>query len=249
MPPALVAPAAFCARVALAFPARTDSWISNVASFAMPCGNVLRSSASPTHDSPDLLVASKRSGPSRRSSMTSFSVSGNATALRAAPNILARFWLSLQDLELHCLLWCFHQVNLYLWKRKAHLESRSLQHQCRWNQETHVLQRSAVLELCSLERRSSIARLPKKQRWSEAPGEWRHCGPSICRKSSLGVEPPKMCTWHATPPGDRVPLNPEEKSQPPGSSRDNIEMADASVIGTETVLCRNAESRLQNFPR
>ena len=90
-----------------------------------------------------------------------------------------------------------------------------LQHQRRWKQETHVLQRRAVLDLCSLQRRPSIARLSNKQRWPEAPGEWRHCGLSICQKFSLGVEPPKLCTWYATPPGDCVPLIPGDRLHPP----------------------------------
>ena len=41
-------------------------------------------------------------------------------------------------------------------------------------QSQFVLQRSALLELCSLERWTSVALLPKKQRWSEDLGEWRH---------------------------------------------------------------------------
>ena len=105
-----------------------------------------------------------------------------------------------------------------------------------------ALQRGAVLEMRSLERRPGIARLPNRQRWSEAPGEWRHCGPSICRKPSLGVEPPKMCTWHTTPPGDCVPLIPGEKSQRPKSpSHGHLDW----IAQTTSKLLKQASSGLR----
>ena len=57
----------------------------SVASLARPCGNVPSSTASPIHTSPDLLVASKRSGPSRRRDITSSCVIANGRILGSHP--------------------------------------------------------------------------------------------------------------------------------------------------------------------
>ena len=81
MLPPLVAFIPSPSRFALALRAFMLSATLSVANFARPCGNVSSSTASPVHTSPDLSVASKRSGPSRRKDITPSCAMGDGRIL------------------------------------------------------------------------------------------------------------------------------------------------------------------------